>query len=222
MLACPCGGGRVGAFLFVCCLYYLSLTGVPHMVAQVQHGAPEGIGWMAIIGLGIACIFIGVASALSHEDAFRADSFCWSVFVVALCSYALLHDWVPKDGVHNDHIVYGWWLAWGASNAFNIWLQLRGILSRRQPLPVMQTAQQPELRHRRRMTTEWLEEVEGRGIDAGFVLPASRSATPLPGYAGPGVIEHAGAAPQQLVYVKQGDALVPVLLPDTQMQRRMR
>ena len=218
MLSCPCGNGRIGSFLLAAVIYCLSVTGMQAMLAQVQHGTPDGVVWLLTGVVGLGFLFAGIASALSHDDAFRPESFLWSVGVIAFCTYALLHGCVPAGSVHDQHVARGFFYAWAASNAFNIWLQLRGVFGHRQSAAPVWQPQQSRLPTG--MTTEWLEEIEVHGVNAGYALPAGLSAMPFP--AAPPMVEQIGAMPQ-IAYVKQGDALIPVQLTDARpMQRRLR
>jgi hypothetical protein len=198
------------------------------MLAQVEQGDPFGIAWAAFAILGVANLLIGIGSALTHEDDFRLGSFVWSVGVMALGAYALTHKWVLTDSADSYHYSYAFWLGWMASNAVNLWLQLRGWVGQRQPVMPLEQPQQTRLHRRRRIRTEWLEEFEAHDIDAGQLQidqlhHAEYSPLHLPFPAAPGVIEHAGDA-SQLVYVKQGNTFVPLGLPDATLpvDRRLR
>lgn len=207
----------MGAVLLTFAAYWLSLTGLSPMFAQIAHGDPAAVAVAVMAGAGVICAAAGLAAAFTHDDPFRVESFVWSVAVLTLGVYALRHHWVLTDSACAYHASRACWFAWMASNAVNVWLQLRGSFGRRQPVVTMQRPQVPRLR-RRRVTTEWLEELEGRGIEP--CVLAGNSAVQLPHRISPDVIEQGGALPE-LVYVKRGDAFVPI--PDAMpVDRRQR
>ena len=121
MLSCPCGEARIGAFLLTFALAWLYRTGIAPMFASLMHGDIDAVLWALLAGLSVVLILYGIAAALTHDDAFRLESFIWSVGVIVFCAYALLHHWTAFDAVAGDY-TGTFWLAWIASNAVNIWL----------------------------------------------------------------------------------------------------
>jgi hypothetical protein len=218
----PCEAARYGACFSAYALYMAWLSGLPPMIALVEHGNALGIAWAVFGGLGIAGLVAGVGAALTHDDPFRPRSFLWSVGVIALGSYALLHGWVLTDSAFDYHLTTALWLGWMASNLVNVLLNLRGFFLPRRPRFVDGVARpvprRAPLLRRRRVSTEWIEEIEIRGIDAGdFPLPGD---VHLPSGVLPDLIAPGGPVPQ-IRYVKHGDTFVPVPVPDAvPVQRR--
>jgi len=126
---CPCKEGRIGAFVTVLflCLALEWWGDLPSMLAQLKAGVPLAIGWAIFAGCGVVLLLDGIRQALSHDDGFDGGSFIWSVGVIGLAFYGLSHHWYLTDGssVQTSRAL---WFSWMASNAFNIWLQLRGQL----------------------------------------------------------------------------------------------
>ena len=212
----PCEAARIGAFVVTYAIYVAWLYGLGPMLALVMQGNGLGILWAGVGGLGLGSLIGGIGSALTHEDPFRAGSFVWSVGVIGLGLYALQHHWVLTDSAFNYHASVAFWLGWMASNAVNLWLQLRGRfrLSRR-PVRGPTSIREPRAPRPSRYVriTETLDEFEeGHGIEA---LPLTRrGAMRMPPRGAPDVVEHDGAA-AQITYVRQPDgSFVEVLLPD--------
>jgi hypothetical protein len=225
-MGCPCKEGRVGAFVTVLCLCFaLELGGLPSMLAQVKAGVPFAIGWAILAGCGVLLLIEGVRQALTHDDSFEGGSFLYSVCVIGLSVYGLTHHWYLTDG-STAAFSRALWLSWGASNLFNVWLQLRGQLRGRRPAAPAPEIQQPRragrrgfsLRRRRRI--EVIEDIEGLGIDADALralihhLGKNTPADSFP------AVGSDGARPQ-IVYVPDANGqLIPVALPSPERVRR--
>ena len=218
----------MGAFVTVFCIYWAWATvgGVPAMLALVRAGDALAIGWAVFAGLGVVVLLHGISEALSHDDSFEGGSFLWSVCVIALAVYGLSHHWYldAASGVLSRAL----WFGWIASNAFNIWLNLRGV-GRRSAAPVVRERQAPlthRVRRRLRLSrsgqmAEWSEAAEWYGHAERDVSPSDF--VPPPRHIS-SLIGRNGTAPQ-IVYVpdEQGQ-LIPVQLPPGQVpvNRRLR
>ncbi|HSZ12361.1 MAG TPA: hypothetical protein VK759_09300, partial [Rhizomicrobium sp.] len=62
---CPCEMARPGAMLLTNALYWLSVVGLPPMLAHVQAGDMLGVVWSAMAGLGAVGLVRGIIEALS-------------------------------------------------------------------------------------------------------------------------------------------------------------
>jgi hypothetical protein len=124
---CPCNYARWGAALGVWGLYLLVYsTKLQAHVQRALHGefSIEAAAWLAGAAVALVMLAHGIREARTHSDDFELRSFVWSVCVIGLCMYLLLHDHTPlppPDAARG--FVYGVM----AGNAVNIWLQLRGI-----------------------------------------------------------------------------------------------
>ena len=207
MWSCPCGTARAGACVSAWCAYWLSVTGWPAMLAHIARGDGAGVVWTLLAIFGFGGVLLGIREALRHDDAFNGDSFLWSVAVIALGIFAVRNGWYLDDTMLDWHLSHAFWLGWTASNAVNIWLQLRGMRRREARLMGEPAKSHFFFRSRRRLrqTREWSEEIEARVLDA---LPARPAPRPI----SPAVVERSEPLPQ-IVYVKEGDAFVPVRLP---------
>jgi hypothetical protein len=225
-MGCPCKEGRVGAFVTVLCICFaLELGGLPLMLAQVKAGVPFAIGWAIFAGCGVLLLIEGVRQALTHNDSFEGGSFLYSVGVIGLSVYGLTHHWYLTDG-STAAFSRALWLSWGASNLFNVWLQLRGQLRGRRPAaPVREILQEPRRSPRfwlrRSRTIKVIEDLEGRGIDGDDLarLLAHHLGKNTPADSFPAVGSD-GARPQ-IVYVPDANGqLIPVALPSPERVRR--
>jgi hypothetical protein len=228
---CPCKDGRIGAFVTVFWLYWVyQLGGVASVLALLRAGDSLAIGGAVVAVGGVLLLLNGISEALSHDDNFEGASFLWSVSVIGLSIYALLHHWyIDAASVHVSRAL---WFSWMASNAFNVWLQLRGVVGRRVPVePDIQERQAPlPLRQRtlrrfrlssRSGNAEWDEATEWYGNDHQSSPPPQFF--PAPAHIAP-VIEHDGAAPQ-IGYLDGNGNFIPVQLPPGQkvpVSRRLR
>jgi hypothetical protein len=222
---CPCETARPGAMLLTYALYWLAVVGLSPMLAHVQAGDMAGVVWSAMAGLGAVGLAWGITEALSHDDKMRPGSLLWSIGVLTLGVLALNNGWYGNDAAYHYHFSRAVWLGWMASNAINIWLQLRGRLrlrrrpagvgtrpGPRRPVVAVQRSRAPRLSRYVRVT-ETLEESEG-GIDAPEIarlldlLSGERNASP-PGSA-PELIQHNGK-----LYIEHDGKLVPLREPDT-------
>jgi hypothetical protein len=221
MFSCPCGAARIGACLLTWCLYMALWSSVffsesfGGVLAQARaFDVTIGmIAWAVLAGMGFYWLTLGMSAALSHEDEFRLGSFVWSVGVILLVGQRFLA--VPAGGKDLYFHIFRMLLAgWLASNAVNIWLQLRstgrrserserlppaGYLWRR--LSVRQT------QHAYEEIYEDLQPAPPGGYYHSPPLPAPphRLVSPVPS------IDTAVAVPE-IVYVKDGDRFVPVKL----------
>lgn len=149
------------------------------------------IKWMACALFGVLCLGGGIYRIYTEGHDFKAGSFLWSVGVVAAVLWRLTHypnciGEVGWFGLRIDafdfHVTRMLLVAWLASNAANIALQLIEVWRRRPRVPRRNPALQPVssgLLHHRRVTTALIEEIESDGIAAenlarhlGQILPA--------------------------------------------------
>jgi hypothetical protein len=219
---CPCNYGRLGAFLTTAAIYLaFQFGGIAAMIDLALAGNIIGIAWAVGAVLGVGNLFVGISEALSHDDGFEAGSVIFSGGVIGLAAWGLEHHWYLSGGPVWLHLSRAAWFGLIGSEVFNIWLNLRNIARRGRefgsydtnPVPV----EQPR-RLRRRRSIEWVEEIEGNGVEAHHLIthdhPGSNTHFPE--------IDHE-AAPQ-IVYVKDrnGD-FIPVQLPDAvPVSRRLR
>jgi hypothetical protein len=217
---CPCQFGRSGAFTLTACIYgACALGGLPAMLAALHAGNIIAIGWAVAVFFGAGWLMIAVGEALSHSDPFVPQSVLWSVGVIGLAGYALRHGWYFSGNALLFHLSRAAWHGWIASEVFNIWLNLRGIGRHRRVTPVSDPMPETTTRLRRRRSIELVEEIEGRGVEAGdFVRHL-------------GVDSHAGTFPAaagqdqpapQVVHVKDETGnFVPLQLPKATLNRRL-
>jgi hypothetical protein len=160
MWSCPCGLGRTGACLTAWAGYWVSVDGLHPLLDRAAAGDIFGLAWAAMAFFGLGWLWLGVRAALSHGDPFNGESFLWSVFVIGLGVLALHNAWYVRDSVPDFHISRAFWFGWMASNAFNIWLQLRGSGHR----PPLSRGQAPRMyaRETYERRTEWREQVRIR------------------------------------------------------------
>jgi hypothetical protein len=227
---CPCNEGRIGAFIVVFCLAFASMCingGLPAMLALVAAGNALAIGWAIFGGCGVVLLVHGIFEALSHDDDFEAGSFLYSVSVIGLSVWGLLHHWYLDAA--SAGFSRALWLGWIASNAFNIFLQLRGrrhaaappaVRQRPASLPLAQRTLRRFRLSRASGNAEWTEATEWYGNDHQSSPPPQFFPAPphIASVTGPD-----GEAPQ-IVYVqdRNGD-FIPVQLPAAvPVNRRLR
>ena len=87
--------------------------------------------WVGLVAVGFGLVWQGVKAARSHEDPVDRRSLAWSVGVIALGLTALHNGWYVEGDALDFHLSRVFWLGWIASNAANLWLQLRGVIGRR-------------------------------------------------------------------------------------------
>jgi len=125
---CPCQYGRLGAFTSACCIYWVwAVGGPPVMLAGLYSGNLGAIGWAIAAVFGVGWLLIGVFDALSHDDDFVPQSVLWSISAVALATYGIWHDWYVIGDPLLFHLSRAAWFGWIASEALNIWLNMRGF-----------------------------------------------------------------------------------------------
>jgi hypothetical protein len=75
-------------------------------------------------------------------------SVLWSVGIVCLSVYALRHGWHLQGDALNFHLSRAFWWGWLSSNAFNLFVQLRGLVPQRADVePVIETTPSSPLRY---------------------------------------------------------------------------
>jgi hypothetical protein len=207
MWSCPCGMARVGACVTAWCVYWLYVSGWSPMLANITRGDGDGVVWVLLAIFGFGGLWLGIREARRHHDMFNGESFLWSVAVLALGMFALRGGWYLDDSAFDWHLSRAFWFGWMASNAVNIWLQLRGMRGREVPVgPEAGTIRISLSRRWMQRTTEWSERFEA---DRNNPLPSHE----LPRRDVSPVIEHDAPPLPKIVYVKEGDAFVPVRLP---------
>lgn len=210
MWSCPCGMGRAGACATAWCAYWLSVVGLSPMLVQIMRGDGAGVLWVLLAIFGVGSLALGLRAAFMHRDGFYGEGFLWSVLVLALGVFALRNRWYLDGDAFEVHLSRAFWLGWMASNAFNIWLQLRGLFWRdvgtvSEPRSSSIVISQRETWER----TERYAEVTRERNAAGHEAPGA-----APPVVVPPAIEHRAAAPETL-YVKEGEEFVPVRRPRT-------
>jgi hypothetical protein len=162
--------------------------------------------WALLAIFGIGSLALGVRAAFMHRDAFYGEGFLWSVLVLALGVFALRNRWyLDADALEVD-LSRGFWFGWMASNGFNIWLQLRGLVGDH-----CGSVPEPDSPHilfsqrETRLRTERYEQVTTRRMN----LAADEVPDQAPARVIPPAIEHQAVAPE-ILYVKEGDQFVPV------------
>jgi hypothetical protein len=228
---CPCNLGRLGAATVTACMYCAwVMGGLSVMLAGLHDANIIAIGWAAATVFGVGWLLIGIFEALGHEDAFVLPSFLWSVAAIGLAGYAIEHGWYLTKPILDwgcahcgvdavfFHMSRAFWMSLIASEAFNIWLNLRGIGRRRYvpPMPAMpeRTPEPKTTRLRRRRRIEWVEDIEGRGIGAeelaqhlGSMVGSTARANVLP------AVGQSPAVPQVLYAKDENGNFIPVQLP---------
>jgi hypothetical protein len=210
----------VGVALLMWCVYSAVFAPVFFNASFASVFAPAMNGdvpirWTGIVVIGLLCLFGGMNEIRRHGHDVHLESVAWSVLVVAAVGY-LLFSMAPNNTL-NFHLLRMVLVGWGVSNAFNLWLQFalrRRTAPAERPVPVVRV---PRLLRRRRVSTEWIEEIQGHGIEAGSFPPVH--AVHLPPGASPDMIAHNGAVPQ-ITYVKHGDTFIPVDVPEAVRGRR--
>jgi hypothetical protein len=165
--------------------------------------------WALLAIFGIGSLALGVRAAFMHRDAFYGEGFLWSLLMLALGVFALRNRWYLDADAFEVDLSGAFWLGWMASNAFNIWLQLRGLFG-------VQGGRVPEpdsphilfSQRETRLRTERYEQFTTRRIN----LAADEVPDQAPSRVIPPPIEH-HAAPPEILYVKEGDRFVPVKRP---------
>ena len=193
------------------------------LIAAVTAAAMKGdvpVIWSGVAAFGVLSLLIGFYRVRHEGHGFKAGSFLWSVGAVAVCVYRLNH-WNLSIGqigwfgetitAFNYHFLRMLMVAWGVSNASNIALNLREVFRRRRPRlprrPVFQPVQQTAgLLHRRKVTTAWVEEIEGQHV-------FGQSAAHRPAHIAPDLLEQLGDVPLiDLVPTGEGE-FIPLDLP---------
>lgn len=145
---CPCVSARHGAFVLGLCAYAAirsqAFFGQSAMfIANAAHNGNAAAFvvaglWLALALFGLCWAVAGYRATLTHFDPVNSLSVIYSVGVIALCWW-LLQSVLSPGGDVLVEIGRAFAVAWIASNAVNLWLQLRGLFSgklpQRQPQP---------------------------------------------------------------------------------------
>jgi hypothetical protein len=207
----PCHATLYGAFLLAYGLYIAAFSRV--FLGESFSGAlgkvfagnvvnAEGL-WFALLVGGIVLLFIGVRAARSHDDQVDSRSLFGSILLACICVLAVWDHWFFTDSALAWHACRGFWFSLMGFCGGNIWLETRGLFTRRRNRD--DTAIEPSWFWFRRRTieiTEW-----SAGQDHAAPLPEFQR------WQAPPAIGQSQALPQ-IVYVKQGDSFIPVRLAD--------
>ena len=198
-LICPpisdsCRPVRVGVDLLTMCGYSALYAPVffhkplSAVVGHVLRGdiplGEQPFIWAGCAVVGLLSLVHGLHRVRTEGHGLKPLSFLWSAGVIAAVSWLLWLGFPATDwGWHFMRMLL---LAWAASNASNIVLQLSEVWRhrprRRRQYPQARTMQgASRLLHRRTVTTAWVEEFEG--------LPEHVNA---PAHIAPDLLEHLG------------------------------
>lgn len=202
---CPCRPVRVGAALLTMSVYsavfapvffdkpFATVAG--HLVRGDIPLVDQPFIWAGCAVFGLLGVGIGLHRIRTEGHGLKPGSFLWSIGVIAFVAWVLWLGFPQSD--FGFHVMRMLLIAWAASNASNIVLQLvevwrrRPAVRRRRRHPSMQRMQQASrLLHRRRVTTILVEE-----ILPDHVLAAGRSAEGHSGHIAPDLLEHLGDVP---------------------------
>ena len=194
---CPCRPVRFGVGALTTCVYSAAYAPVffdkplAAVVGHVVRGdiplADQPFVWAGCAVLGLAGVVNGLHHVRTEGHGLKPGSVLWSIGVVAFVSWLLWLGFPVSDWAW--HVMRMLLIAWAASNASNIILQLSEVW-RRRPRPRRQYAQAQTMQgasrllHRRTVTTAWVEEFEG--------LPEHVNA---PAHIAPDLLEHLGDVP---------------------------
>jgi hypothetical protein len=182
---------------------------------------------MGLALFALMCLGGGIYRTYTEGHGFKAGSFLYSVGVVAAVSWRLANypnciGQVGWFGMTIDaldyHLVRGLLVAWGASNAANIALQLIEVWRRRRPRvprrnPALQATAMPSglVQGWSRCTTAWIEDIEDGLAET---LGRGRRRNAAPPHIAPDAIEHGGDVPViDLVPMPDG-SFVPARRPE--------
>ncbi len=220
---CPCRPVRLGAGLLTMCAYSAAYAPVffdktlSAVVGHVLRGdiplGDQPFIWAGAAAFGALMMVVGVHRVRTEGHGFKPGSFLWSLGVVAFASW-LLANYIGPGLTYTalgDQVARMLLIAWAASNASNIVLQLVEVWRRRPRVrrqPAWQPIQQPSgLLHRRTVTAVSVEQIETEHL-----LAAGRSAT-APDSLAADLLEHLGDVPLiDLVPMPDG-SLIPRDLP---------
>ncbi len=146
---CPCVSARHGAFVVGLCAYAAirshAFFGQSAMfIANAAHNGNvaafvvAGL-WLALALLGLCWAVAGYRATLTHVDPVNSLSVIYSAGVIALCWWLLQNVLSPALDLL-DEAGRAFAAAWIASNAVNLWLQLRGLFPGKLPLRQPQPA----------------------------------------------------------------------------------
>jgi hypothetical protein len=182
------------------CVYWLYAAGWPVLHAGIARGDGAGVLWALLAVFGLGALVLGLRESLFHTDALDGLSLLWSAIVITLCVFALRDGWFLEAAGYD--VCRAFWYGWLASNAVNLWLQLRGM--RRRDEPATAPAFGFFFARRRQTTISWSEEIKMQGTAPPPAMAPVRSSP---------VSERRAPPPPEIVYVKEGDAFVPMRLP---------
>jgi hypothetical protein len=235
---CTCRGVRLGVGLLSMCGYsaFYSPVFFGASLAAVVADAMRGdvpVIWTACAVFGALSLIGGIYQIRRDGHGFKAGSFIWSCGVGGAVAWRLAHypDCIGQTGwfgyvidAFNYHLVRMLLIAWLASNASNVALNLfEAWRLHRRARPVRRPVAQPEpgdVLHGRQVTEEWVAEFDAHGIEG--ALEAVRNALHAPPHASTDLIEGGEGVPQ-IDYVRDenGD-FVPVMPPGERVPVRRR
>jgi hypothetical protein len=175
---CPCRPVRIGVGLLTTCVYSAAYAPVffgkplAAVVGHVLHGdiplVEQPFIWAGAAAYGALMLGGGVRRIRNEGHGLKPGSLLWSAGVIAAVSWLLAHYIGPglTDSALVDHVVRMLLLAWAASNAANIVLQLGEVLgwrrfARRERAASQPVAQPSGFLRGRRVTVATIEDIEG-------------------------------------------------------------
>jgi hypothetical protein len=223
---CSCRGLRYGVALLATSLYSAAFSSVffGKPVAEVVAAAQRGdvpVIWSGVAVVGVLSLLGGFIHLRRDGHGFKFGSFIWSCGVVAAVEWRLANFPASMIGTgcfgyvfdaFGYHFMRMMFIAWLASNASNIALNLFEVWRRWRSRPVYRPVAQPIPRsvlHGRRVTEEWVGEFGAHGIEA--ALQAVRNALHAPPHVSSDLIGDSSAGPQiEYVQDENGD-FIPVM-----------
>jgi hypothetical protein len=235
-LICPpisdsCRPVRVGVDLLTMCGYSALYAPVffdkplSAVVGHVLRGdiplADQPFIWAGCAVVGLLSLVHGLHRIRTEGHGLKPLSFLWSAGVIAAVAWLLWLGFPATDS--GWHFMRMLLVAWAASNASNIVLQLSEVWRRRPRLrrqyPQAQTMQgASRLLHRRTVTTAWVEEIEQSSWQDGHEQGWNDA---LLEFERQNHVGHDGQ-PVQIVYVKDEETgeFVPVQPDRVRVSRR--
>ena len=218
---CPCRPVRFGVGALTTCVYSAAYAPVffdkplAAVVGHVVRGdiplADQPFIWAGCAALGLVALVNGLHHVRTEGHGLKPGSVLWSIGVVAFVSWLLWLGFPVSDWAW--HVMRMLLIAWAASNASNIVLQLSEVWRhrprRRRQYPQAQTMQQASRLLHRRTVTALVEEFEGETEQG---MAAARSAS-HPAHIPPDLLEHLGDVPLIDLVPGADGSFIPLDLP---------